>query len=817
MVARNTSSYLPLAGSSSSSPSSSRSASGRMCGPSSSALSSLARKLKRILLVLVAFVILLQLLVLLPYFAGEERMKGWGLESVPHPAPPQWMQPGSWATGPPGPPGHGPPGHGPPGRPDDHPPWDDGEDHFTGGATPIDASIAFPPPYHKTFQTFDYAHNSDANPHLGQIPALHLNVLNSVPVLVAPPFPPKAPEINSSVYNLRPWDKELKGSNTTWQDSFKAHLQPMEEDPRSAPFSGWKPPLAMLDTSKPPAEKLGKVQFAFTDPTRRSGKQGDEAREKLLAERQRLVRNAFLHAWSGYKRLAWGHDELRPVSEKAQDNFNGWGATIVDALDTLLVMDLPGEYDLARSHVRDIDFALIGGERSAYGSSDGRLPVFETAIRYLGGMLAAYDLSGDELMKDRAEELAQRLEAAFDTRSGVPVGRIRLAEDINQPRPGRGSFGSTHSFSSVVLSEAGSMLLEYTRLWQATGNRAYYDRVQRVTDWFDRNMTEGAGQGGLLYNIIFPEQHTGSGSLSFGGMSDSYYEYLIKEHQLLGGRVPQYGRMYSAAMETARGFIIRDVHSVPNTSLLVPGSFEHKTWHAKLEHLACFTGAMAGLGAKLMPKERGKDYAVAQRISETCWWAYNSTNTGIGPEYTIFYEEYKPHRGKNGKNVGKYGQNAKPSGWPIEGIRGQLPDYRGRPETIESVFYMWRITGDPVWQERGWQMFSSWVTHSMTNVGFANIQDVNKVPAPLTDSMESFVFAETFKYYYLLFSPPDLISLDDYVLTTEAHPLLVPQNGKWAQPEAQRVQGVGGACGREGEERSGSTGQDGTEYGGADG
>lgn len=679
------------------------------------------------------------------------------LLAVPHPAPPQWMQPGKWGDGPPdhGPPGHGPPGHGPPGGPDprphgpakDHPqpPAIDGEDKYATGSAPLDDSLAFPPPYHKSFAIFDYTHKSDANPHLGQIPALHLSVLNAAPVLVAPPFPLKAPEINSSVYNLRPWDKKLKGSHTTWQDSFNAHLQPMEADPRVAPFTGWEPPLALLDTSKPPADKLGKVQYAFTDPTRRSGKQGDEARESLLAERQRLVRNAFLHAWSGYKRLAWGHDELRPVSEKAQDNFNGWGATIVDALDTLLVMDLPGEYELARSHVRDIDFALVGGERSAYGSSDGRLPVFETAIRYLGGMLAAYDLSGDELMKDRAEELAQRLEAAFDTRSGVPVGRIRLAEDINQPAPGRGGFGSAHGFSSVVLSEAGSMLLEYTRLWQATGNRAYYDRVQRVTDWFDKNMTEAAGQGGMLYTIVYPEQHTGSGSLSFGGMSDSYYEYLIKEHQLLGGRVPQYGRMYSAAIDTARGIIIRDVKSVPNTSLVIPGTVEGRGWNAKLEHLACFTGAMVGLGAKLMPKERGKDYDIAQRISETCWWTYNSTNTGIGPEYTIFYEESNAHRGQNGHNAGKNGKTPKPPGWPIEGVRGQLPDYRGRPETIESVFYMWRITGDPVWQERGWQMFSSWVTHAMTNVGFANIQDVNKVPAPLVDSMESFVFAETFK------------------------------------------------------------------------
>lgn len=35
--------------------------------------------------------------------------------------------------------------------------------------------------------------------------------------------------------------------------------------------------------------------------------------------------------------------------------------------------------------------------------------------------------------------------------------------------------------------------------------------------------------------------------------------------------------------------------------------------------------------------------------------------------------------------------------------------------------------------------------------------------------------AETLKYFYLIFSDPDLISLDDYVLNTEAHPLKIPK------------------------------------------
>ncbi|GAA6061025.1 hypothetical protein JCM10212_004599, partial [Sporobolomyces blumeae] len=77
--------------------------------------------------------------------------------------------------------------------------------------------------------------------------------------------------------------------------------------------------------------------------------------------------------------------------------------------------------------------------------------------------------------------------------------------------------------------------------------------------------------------------------------------------------------------------------------------------------------------------------------------------------------------------------------------------------------------------DRGWQMFTSWVEHSITDSGFATIADVNVLPASKDDSMESFVTAETLKYYYLLFSPRDFISLDDYTFNTEAHPLWIPK------------------------------------------
>lgn len=110
---------------------------------------------------------------------------------------------------------------------------------------------------------------------------------------------------------------------------------------------------------------------------------------------------------------------------------------------------------------------------------------------------------------------------------------------------------------------------------------------------------------------------------------------------------------------------------------------------------------------------------------------------------------------------------------PLPGAIIQDGRYLGRPETIESVYYMWRITGDRQWQDRGWRMFTSWMEASMTQFGLADLSKVDSLPVKLSDKAESFVLAETLKYYYLLFSEPDLISLDEFVLNTEAHPFRI--------------------------------------------
>ena len=87
-----------------------------------------------------------------------------------------------------------------------------------------------------------------------------------------------------------------------------------------------------------------------------------------------------------------------------------------------------------------------------------------------------------------------------------------------------------------------------------------------------------------------------------------------------------------------------------------------------------------------------------------------------------------------------------------------------RPEAIESVFIMYRATGDVYWREKGWEMFKAIEKHTIATYGASAINDVTSEKPMAVDEMESFWLAETLKYFYLLFSEPTLISLDDYVL-----------------------------------------------------
>lgn len=103
-----------------------------------------------------------------------------------------------------------------------------------------------------------------------------------------------------------------------------------------------------------------------------------------------------------------------------------------------------------------------------------------------------------------------------------------------------------------------------------------------------------------------------------------------------------------------------------------------------------------------------------------------------------------------------------------------------RPEAIESIFILYRITGDSALQDAAWRMFTAITNATETQVAHSAIEDVMVEDASSTkklDECESFWMAETLKYFYLIFSEPGVVSLDEYVFNTEAHPLRRPRAG----------------------------------------
>jgi mannosyl-oligosaccharide alpha-1,2-mannosidase len=294
---------------------------------------------------------------------------------------------------------------------------------------------------------------------------------------------------------------------------------------------------------------------------------------------------------------------------------------------------------------------------------------------------------------------------------------------------------------------------------------------------------------------------------SIGAGMDSLYEYLPKMHMLLGGRDADYNEMTTRSLDAIRDHLLfrpmtPGVDEGTVDILLAGVAVMRKSNKLELvpdmQHLACFAGGMYGLAGRLLDRE---DYVdVARRFTNGCVWAYDAFPTGIMPEKAQMVAcrdsncAYRPIA--TGEDV--------PPGF----VRIIDRRYLLRPEAIESVFYMWRITGDQAWRDAAWRMWEAIMKETETEIAFASIEDVTQKEGPMIDSMEvslpmsiqqawrlpfSFLFfffplqlfanqfdkqtfwmGETLKYFFLIFEDESVISLDEWILNTEAHPLRRP-------------------------------------------
>ena len=529
--------------------------------------------------------------------------------------------------------------------------------------------------------------------------------------------------------------------------------------PSSFDWSTVKPEHAVESVKAIPAgkpQKLRRIQHAVTKPHR-----FDIA---VQQQRCKAVKAAAEKAWTSYRERAWMKDELTPVTGGSQDTFGGWGATLIDSLDTLWIMGMKKEFKQAVNAVAELDWSK---------TSRTSCNVFETTIRYLGGLLAAYDLSKDRVLLAKAEELGHMLYMAFDTPNHFPPFWL----DFEKAKSGELVADTRQSAASIT-----SLSLEMTRLTQLTGNNKYYDMIDRISQrlYDSQNMTKlpglwpvsfEASDGLMIHDNVF----------SLGAESDSMYEYILKMHAMLGGLDAKYETMYRNASETIIEKLLFRPMTPKKLDILFPGVYrvgDKTPLDARIEHLACFAGGMFAMGGRLF--NITEHVNIGARLTHGCMWAYSAFPHGIQPEIFQMLPcenldgcKWDEEAWLKGIKSDYDGRDDLPKGF----LSASDPSYMLRPEAIESIFYMYRITGHEEYREAAWKMFMAIQNATETQYGNAAIQDVTKQGVlQKRDSMDSFWLAETLKYLYLIFSPSDYISLDDHVFNTEAHPFRIPKS-----------------------------------------
>lgn len=518
-------------------------------------------------------------------------------------------------------------------------------------------------------------------------------------------------------------------------------------------------------------------------------------------EERDAVREVFKTTWEGYETYAWGMDEYYPLSRRGKNMVDGgMGWIIVDALDTAIIMNMTDEVARAREWI----------STSLKYNANHDVNTFETTIRMLGGLLSAHYLStafphlapqrdddfnqpGEDLYIEKATDLADRLLGAYDSPSGIPYSSVNLNTSQGLINHLDGGASST--------AEAATVQLEMKYLSKLTGEPVYWERAEMVLKAIEAQKRED----GLLPIYISPGTGAFRGeNIRLGSRGDSYYEYLIKQYLQTGGVETVYLDMWEEALEGVKKHLITySKHS----SLTILAERQNGLRHAltpKMDHLVCFLPGTIALAvtsgetvAAAKPrlgsswtKLHDENIQLAEELMKTCWGMYKVTPTGLAPEIAYFHVD-DPPRQWNGHLDPTWSPPTSPDlsdaadgEWRLDyDIHDNDVHNLQRPETVESLFYMWRITKDPKYRQWGWEMFEAFREHTKVVddihghvYAYSSLDTVMDNPVKerrRRDNMESFWMAETLKYFYLLFSDDDLFPLDKVIFNTEAHPLPV--------------------------------------------
>ena len=338
---------------------------------------------------------------------------------------------------------------------------------------------------------------------------------------------------------------------------------------------------------------------------------------------------------------------------------------------------------------------------------------FEVTIRLLGALLTNYQLTRDKRLLNLAEDLGTRLLPVFNSPTGLPYRYVNL---------------KTGKVSKPVSNpaETGTLLIEFGALSKLTGKPIFYTQAKRaLVETYNRR-----SKIGLVGESINVETGAWTNTDShISGAIDSYYEYLLKCSLLFND--PDCKRMWNDSIAAINKYLADEQpgselwygHADMNT-----GARRATTYGA----LDAFFPAVLALSG---------DLKRAKRLQDSSFRMWNEA--GVEPEEF----DYRARKITS-------------------------PGYPLRPEIVESAYYLYHYTKDPKYLLMGEKLWRDFVKYCRTDVGYAALKNVETKEK--SDSMQSFLFAETFKYFYLLFSPPETLDFGKVIFNTEAHPIHLP-------------------------------------------
>ncbi|KAL4423330.1 hypothetical protein ABPG77_006125 [Micractinium sp. CCAP 211/92] len=479
--------------------------------------------------------------------------------------------------------------------------------------------------------------------------------------------------------------------------------------------------------------------------------------------RAAAVRDAARHAWSGYRDCAWGEDELQPLSCTGVHWLN-LSLTMVDSLDTLYLLGMRREFEEAAEW---LSTHLDVGAPS-------EVNLFETTIRVLGGLLSAQALSADthpalsRQLAEKAADLGARLMPAFNSPSGVPYSDVNL-------RTGEASPPSWGHVSS--LSEMSSVSLEFTYLSRITGHGPFEEVPLRVHSLLEAHASSAGGLLGQYFDPQTGRAHKEHRStITLGARSDSYYEYLLKQWLLTGKSEGWLRERYVQAMRSVRSRLLRRTAPAGRPGLWYAAEqLPSGQLSGKMDHLVCFLPGLLALGdfhnvstqhdvpgntnnssigsnapdssttssagsdagqacpanlgdaaqeaAQAVPEaaaappadsaEGLPDLQLAHELALSCYELYRRTPAGLAPEIAHFANNSALEDFPN-KHVHDVGHGD-------FSIKTNDAHNLLRPESVESFYVLWKVTGHPQYRSWAWQVFRAF--EKWTRVSLENRQE----------------------------------------------------------------------------------------------